>query len=159
MSSRSARVRRSPNRPPPVQPAHERRLAPRVPPELARLAKLLEGCRRKSHNARRLKNHETLCTRVKCVGDIWYAECPLLDHGLVRPRITDIGVIVLMCDECGAVWRNVDEISDDKWEEPILPSFTLADGPSVKSPDARWAEWGDLNDQPWAGIQWQELAT
>lgn len=89
------------------------------------------------------------------MGEVWHAECPLFDQGLVRPLLIEAR-IVLMCDECGVVWRTFDDLDGGVYEVASPPDFVLADGLSLRAEGARWATSSDLGDEPWCSARWHE---
>ena len=67
--------------------------------------------------------------------------CPACRAGLLGfLKCSDDQTIVLVCDECDAVWLNATDISVDAAVFPDSPDDVLAGlGCSIASPHARWA--------------------
>lgn len=67
-------------------------------------------------------------------------------QGLVRPLVTGDDTVVLMCDECDAIWFQPEAISQAPAEYASGPFWTLRTGQSIEPGTTRWASLGDIND-------------
>ena len=77
--------------------------------------------------------------------------CPICGFGNLGLRLCDDAVtVVVMCDECDAVWLDPRHLPSDAALYPQPPRFEVLDGgPSVGRPGSRWAE---LHDAARAGV-------
>jgi hypothetical protein len=89
--------------------------------------------------------------------ELWLAECPFMDQGLIRPLISTGGQVVLMCDEDGTVWLRPEDITSDRHFQPTVPEWEAAEGIRVVPGTTRWATREDLNAPPWNAISWHDL--
>ncbi|MFL6115638.1 MAG: hypothetical protein ACJ786_30465 [Catenulispora sp.] len=89
--------------------------------------------------------------------ELWFAECPYDDQGLIRPLVATDGTIVLMCDAGGTVWLHPQDVAQGRSFEPEGPDWEAADGVRVVPGTTRWAGRDDLNASPWDSIPWKEL--
>lgn len=77
--------------------------------------------------------------------------CPACSAGVVGfRRCSDEHRIVLLCDECNAVWKSPDDISLKTVIFPQAPSY-LINGPevSVAKPASRWATADEITRAGW----------
>lgn len=88
-------------------------------------------------------------------GETWHAvhralagapECPNNDQGMVRPLVTQSGVIVLMCDEGNEVWLHPNDIDRIDPIVPSEPSWAVNEWVHIAPGTTRWAASEDLPD-------------
>jgi hypothetical protein len=77
--------------------------------------------------------------------------CPICSNGAIGFRkCSDGRTIVLMCDECNAVWLRPDAIKQEAAIYPSAPDYIVsAVGCSIASPNASWAELHDIKAAGW----------
>ena len=73
-------------------------------------------------------------------------DCPVCSYGNVGFRkCSDQKTIVLMCDECDAVWLDKGEIKSENAIFPEAPDFNLPGSSiSIANPKASWASIEDI---------------
>lgn len=89
--------------------------------------------------------------------ELWLAECPYEDQGLIRPLVATGGQIVLMCDEGGTVWLSPQDVEQGRSFEPRAPDWGGPDGVRVAPGTTRWASRADLTGPLWDAVHWREL--
>jgi|GEM_PF-934025 len=67
-------------------------------------------------------------------------------QGSVRPLVTGDDTLVLMCEECEAIWFRPEAIYEAPAEYPSPPSWTLSTGQSIEPGTTRWASRSDIAD-------------
>jgi len=77
--------------------------------------------------------------------------CPICRAGAVGFRkCADGTTIVLMCNECDAVWKTPDGIAVDSALFPAAPNFVVQElDCSVAAPRATWAERQQIEASGW----------
>lgn len=88
--------------------------------------------------------------------ELWLAECPFMDQGLVRPLVATDGQIVMMCDEDGTVWLHPRDIAAGRFVQPDAPDWA-AGGIRIVPGTTRWATRDDLTAPPWNAVSWHDL--
>ena len=78
-------------------------------------------------------------------------ECPICFAGAIGFRTCDDGItVVLMCDECDAVWLKPDEIKSDSAVFPKAPNYTVSDANvSIASPRSHWSSRSEIEFFNW----------
>lgn len=89
--------------------------------------------------------------------ELWFAECPFEDQGLIRPLVATDGQVVLMCDACGTVWLRPQDVAQGSFVQPEGPDWVAGDGVRVVPGTTRWAGRDDVDLPPWDSIHWNEL--
>jgi hypothetical protein len=88
---------------------------------------------------------------------LWLRECPFDDQGLIRPRLTAANNVVLMCDECGTVWCQPDDIKDGgPFEVPSAPDWSVCGGDRLIPGTDQWADAGDVKRVGWDSLKWND---
>jgi hypothetical protein len=79
-------------------------------------------------------------------------DCPLEENGQVGFRLcSDEKTMVLMCDECDAVWLRPDLIDLDHAIYPQQPHFLIGnENCSIKKPLSHWATQQEIEKCGWA---------
>lgn len=86
---------------------------------------------------------------------LYFAACPLLCQGLVRPLVVETGELVLMCDECGAVWSSTQDLAGGIYSTPAPPSWS-ARGFHVAPGTTRWATKAEVDSAAeWSSCDWR----
>ncbi len=77
--------------------------------------------------------------------------CPACSAGAVGfRRCSDEQTIVLLCDECNAVWTSPDEVSLETVVFPQAPSYVVSGlGVSIAKPASRWASADEIERAGW----------
>lgn len=70
--------------------------------------------------------------------------CPLCQSGAVGFRLTSRRDVLLMCNECDAVWTSPNDVELKSAVFPSQPEFQVNSHGSVKSPDSQWAGLSDI---------------
>lgn len=81
-------------------------------------------------------------------------QCPICCAGAIGFRkCSDGTTMVLMCNECDAVWKSPDRISADSAVFPAAPEFVVEEtGCSVAAPGATWAEQQEIEAREWGAF-------
>ena len=77
------------------------------------------------------------------------------DQGLVRPLVTQSGVIVWICDTGDEVWLDPRDVAARKPRIPGPPGWQVVEGVSVKPGSTQWAHREGLPDE-WRGLELHE---
>lgn len=79
--------------------------------------------------------------------------CPMCEQGNVGFRVCSDGkTVVLLCDECEALWRDPGTISPSTAEYPAAPDYRVPGQTcSVAGPEARWATRAEVDRAGWGG--------
>ncbi len=75
-------------------------------------------------------------------------------QGLVGPVVTSVGELVLMCDECDAVWLKPSNVGSDQVIHPRQPGWEVAPGLALQPGTTRWAGPSDIEALDWQ-VDWQ----
>ena len=67
-------------------------------------------------------------------------------QGSVRPLVTGDDTLVLMCDECDAIWLLPEAVFTTPAEYASEPLWSLSSGQSIEPGTTRWASRSDLTE-------------
>lgn len=75
-----------------------------------------------------------LCRLPVKVIRMWLIECPNDDEGLLRPAVTRVGQVILLCDSGGEVWLDVRDVSGQNATYLSGPAWSVGDGIDITPP-------------------------
>lgn len=85
--------------------------------------------------------------------------CPACEQGVLGFRMcSDQETLVLMCDECDAIWLKPGEVTNVPARFARCPEYVLEGlGVSVKPPASRWATREEIERNGWGAYLAGEL--
>lgn len=78
-------------------------------------------------------------------------------RGAVRPLLVDGSSVVLLCDECSAVWLHPDDVNVVAPVSASASNWDLGPGLSTTPWKVRWASLEEADEAGW-GVRWRTIA-
>jgi hypothetical protein len=80
--------------------------------------------------------------------------CPICEYGSMGfLRCSDNETIVLLCDECDAIWLSPKKVSANQALFPTSPEFLVPSLQcSIKEPPSRWATQEEVANKGWSSF-------